>query len=98
MSAKDSTQPLTLRLRIMTCVDEASNPVYSWTNLNDGPDMYGPFAMGSWLVEEAPRWVRESMALLLIVENGTDLNDVGYRMADNVFYLNIKGSLGDQHG
>ena len=95
MSAKDSTKPSMLRLRIETCVDEASSPIYSWTNLNDGPDMYGPFAMGSWRVEEAPRWVRESMALLFIVENGTELKGVGYRMTDNVFYLTIKGSLGE---
>lgn len=78
-----------LRIRIVKKLCGAV-AMYEWIDLNhkigDG------FFNGKWPQESAPKWVRESMILMNLVDESTELEGVGYRHSEDVFYLTIKGS------
>lgn len=43
--------------------------------------------------KKLPPWMEESMALLLLVESGTEVDGIGYRYNGTVFYLERRGLM-----
>lgn len=78
-----------IRLRVVKM--HGADAAYSWTDLNQTPEAL--FHSGEWTEESAPKWVRESMILMNLMDESTELEGVGYRHSENVFYLTIKGSI-----
>jgi hypothetical protein len=44
-------------------------------------------------VRKLPLWMEESVSLLLLVESGEEVKNVGYRYNSSVFYLDRRGVL-----
>lgn len=44
-------------------------------------------------VRKLPPWIEESISLLLLVESGEEVKNVGYRYNSSVFYLDRRGLI-----
>lgn len=86
---KDSSEFL-LRVRIKKSM-RGVVLMYLWADLNH--PVGNDFRKGEWAEEDAPHWVREGMALMNLMEDSTELENIGYRHSDTVVYLTIKGDL-----
>ena len=49
-------------------------------------------------MDEAPQWVQESLAVMLIVDQGAIVQGVGIRISETVFYLQEMPSIGGAYG
>lgn len=72
-----------LRVRV-----EKVDGAYRWTDYNQNVEV-----SGIWTEEDTPQWVQDSMYLMNIVDESTELENIGYRHSDTVVYLTIKGDL-----
>lgn len=47
----------------------------------------------TWFLQKLVPWMEESVAILLLVEHGEEVEGVGYRYSSTVFYLERKGLI-----
>jgi hypothetical protein len=52
----------------------------------------------SFLQENLPQWVQDSLSVLMIVDQGTTVEGVGKKISDSIFYLLETPEIGEIYG
>lgn len=61
----------------------------------EGGDIFDFNTGAQWHYHTLPDWVQDSIALLNIAGVQVEVPDVGMKWEENVYYLTIKGDLGE---
>lgn len=79
--------PNVLRIEV---INEGRYLLWNWTNVPgaDVKPLYpGDGERAHWRSDELPKVVREKLAMLRMVDRGTELESVGRRLAETVFWI-----------
>lgn len=59
----------------------------------DGYKVYDMKTITTVTLQDPPEWMKEAVALLLLIEHSAEVKGVGYRYNSTIFYLERRGAL-----